>query len=43
MKKDAKSEADYIVSGPICSISTSKGDSLYKGGAVTSAFMSVFL
>jgi len=47
LKKNSEEDHTQAISGPICRITpgmaAGKGDAAYKGGAVTSAFLSVFL
>jgi len=43
LKKNSEEDHTQVISGPICRITPGKGDAAYKGGAVTSAFLSVFL
>lgn len=47
LKKNSEEDHTQVISGPICRITPGKeagnGNAAYKGGAVTSAFLSVFL
>ncbi len=42
-QKEELKVSGQAISGPVCPLPASKGTGIYKGGAVTSAFMSVFL